>query len=50
MKAYLAAVADGDAKKALSLAAVQPLNKDFVTDEVLAESAEDGRDHRHQGQ
>ncbi len=39
VKAYLAAVADGDAKKALSLAAVQPLNKDFVTDEVLAESA-----------
>ena len=40
MKAYLSAVADGDAKKALSLAAVEPLEKDFLTDEVLAESAE----------
>ena len=39
VKAYLSAVADGDAKKALSLAAVQPLDKDFLTDEVLAESA-----------
>jgi hypothetical protein len=40
VKAYLNAVADGDAKKALSLAAVQPLDKDFLTDDVLAESAE----------
>ncbi|MEO7943937.1 MAG: hypothetical protein ABIR34_11090 [Marmoricola sp.] len=39
VKAYLNAVAKGDAKQALSLAAVQPLNKDWLTDEVLAESA-----------
>jgi hypothetical protein len=39
VKAYLSAVADGDAKKALSLAAVEPLDKDFLTDDVLAESA-----------
>ena len=39
VKAYLSAVAEGDADKALSLAAVQPLDKDFLTDEVLAESA-----------
>ena len=42
VKAYLTAVADGDAKKALSLAAVQPLDKEFLTDEVLAQSAEAG--------
>ena len=40
VKAYLSAVAEGDAKKALSLAAVQPLDKDFLTDEMLEESAE----------
>jgi hypothetical protein len=40
VKAYLNAVADGDAKKALSLAAVQPLDKEFLTDDVLEESAE----------
>ena len=43
MKAYLSAVADGDAKKALSLSAVDPLNKDFLTDDVLAESAKLGK-------
>ena len=40
MKAYLTAVAEGDAEKALALASVAPLNKDFMTDEVLSESAE----------
>lgn len=39
VKSYLTAVAEGDAKQALSLAAVQPLDKDWLTDEVLAESA-----------
>ena len=46
VKAYLSAVAAGDAKKALSLASVEPLenaraalDKDFLTDDVLAESA-----------
>jgi hypothetical protein len=39
VKAYLSAVAEGDAKKALSLASVEPLEKDFLTDEVLAESS-----------
>ena len=38
VKAYLSAVAAGDAKKALSLASVEPLEKDFLTDDVLAES------------
>ena len=42
VKAYLSAVADGDAKKALSLASVEPLEKDFLTDDVLAESAKLG--------
>ncbi len=37
--AYLTAVAEGDAEEALSLAAVDPLTKDFLTDDVLAESA-----------
>ena len=46
VKAYLSAVADGDAKKALSLAAVQPLDKEFLTDEVLAESADEITDIR----
>lgn len=40
---YLGAVADGDAAKALSLAAVEPLEKSFLTDEVLAASAEIAR-------
>jgi hypothetical protein len=40
VKAYLTAIADGDAKKALSLASVEPLDKDFLTDEMLDESAE----------
>ncbi len=39
VKAYLSAVAAGDAEKALSLASVEPLEKDFLTDDVLAESA-----------
>jgi hypothetical protein len=39
VKAYLTAVAKGDAKLALSLAAVQPLDKAWLTDDVLAESA-----------
>lgn len=43
VKSYLTAIAEGDAKKALSLTAVEPLTKDFLTDEVLAESAKLGK-------
>jgi hypothetical protein len=40
VQTYLEAIADGDADKALSLAAVEPLDTTFLTDEVLADSAE----------
>jgi hypothetical protein len=43
VREYLEAVADGDAKKALSLAATEPLDTGFLTDEVLAASAELGQ-------
>ncbi len=43
VKNYLEALADGDAKKALSLTAVEPLDTSFLTDEVLQASAEMGK-------
>jgi hypothetical protein len=42
VKQYLEAIAAGDAQKALAMSAVEPLDTQFMTDEVLEASAELG--------